>query len=421
MMKKFIYIVAVMACMWHTSHAQDQVRRYLDRYDYGKAVEALDSLMACENADSVSLAVQKAKCLRRIYRTEEAVMTLTEVLHLDQFNVELMAELAECHVQTGNTEEAFTLYSMLTTLQPENTYFKMCQARILYREKEYQGSIEIFKQIASRDSLPEVLSLIGDGYKNLGQGDSAMVYYDAVLRRKPAHAPTISKKADIMLAAKEYDPVAKMCKEYLDNEPDDLTILPIYGLTRYLQERYAQSIQTFFHMLKLGDDSFSTHYYLGLSYYAMNHWPDAIPELEKAYQIDSSDVKLVYQLAHAKSHMLSTNDLNPESERLYKRALDMLQPDPALIHNIYGSMALARHGAEKYQDAIKYYELSYKYNPKNISALSAIAHCYERLKKYDKALEYYERYLKVGKPGSSGYKFVEESIAYIKQEKFMEE
>ena len=299
MMKKFIYIVAVMACIWQTSHAQDQVRRYLDRYDYGKAVEALDSLMACENADSVSLAVQKAKCLRRIYRTEEAVMTLTEVLHLDQFNVELMAELAECHVQTGNTEEAFTLYSMLTTLQPENTYFKMCQARILYREKEYQGSIEIFKQIASRDSLPEVLSLIGDGYKNLGQGDSAMVYYDAVLRRKPAHAPTISKKADIMLAAKEYDPVAKMCKEYLDNEPDDLTILPIYGLTRYLQERYAQSIQTFFHMLKLGDDSFSTHYYLGLSYYAMNHWPDAIPELEKAYQIDSSDVKLVYQLAHA--------------------------------------------------------------------------------------------------------------------------
>ena len=85
------------------------------------------------------------------------------------------------------------------------------------------------------------------------------------------------------------------------------------------------------------------------------------------------------------------------------------------------SVALARHSAEKYQDAIKYYELSYKHNPKNISALSAIAHCYERLKKYDKALEYYERYLKLAKPGSAGYKYAEESIAYIKQEKFMEE
>ena len=43
------------------------------------------------------------------------------------------------------------------------------------------------------------------------------------------------------------------------------------------------------------------------------------------------------------------------------------------------------------------------------------------LAEYDKALDYYERYIKAGKPGSKGYKFVEESIAYIKQEKFMEE
>ena len=46
---------------------------------------------------------------------------------------------------------------------------------------------------------------------------------------------------------------------------------------------------------------------------------------------------------------------------------------------------------------------------------------FETFEDYDKALEYYERYLKVGKKGSSGYKFVEESIAYLKQEKFMEE
>lgn len=43
------------------------------------------------------------------------------------------------------------------------------------------------------------------------------------------------------------------------------------------------------------------------------------------------------------------------------------------------------------------------------------------MKEYDKALKYYEMYLKVGKPGTAGYAFVEESIAYIKQEKFMEE
>lgn len=43
------------------------------------------------------------------------------------------------------------------------------------------------------------------------------------------------------------------------------------------------------------------------------------------------------------------------------------------------------------------------------------------MKNYKKALEYYEKYMKVGKPGSAGYKFVQESIEYVKQEKFMEE
>lgn len=71
--------------------------------------------------------------------------------------------------------------------------------------------------------------------------------------------------------------------------------------------------------------------------------------------------------------------------------------------------------------ARKYYELSYKYDPRNISALSSIGYCYERMKNYDKALEYYERYKKVGKPGTAGYRFVEESIEYVKREKFMEE
>jgi tetratricopeptide (TPR) repeat protein len=157
----------------------------------------------------------------------------------------------------------------------------------------------------------------------------------------------------------------------------------------------------------------------------LKNWHNAIEELDKAYQIDSSDVTLVYHLANAKSHMTPVDKsgkpvLNPESERLYARALNMIEPSPTMMQNIYGSMAVARHTIEKYEEAIKYYKLSYKYNPKNISALSSIGYCYERLKNYEKALEYYQLYKKVGKPGTEGYKFVEESIRYVTQEKFMQ-
>lgn len=411
-----------------STQAQECLQNALNRYDYSDAIHIIDSLMATDKADSVGLALQKARCLKKLYRAEEAAEAIAEVLHIDQFNVELMAELAECHMQSGNTEEAFSLYSLLSGMQPDNVYFKICQARILYREKQYKESIAACKSIIGQDSIPDILSLTADAYKNTGAADSALVYYDHVLRMKPYHVQTMSKKADILLSAKQYLPVIDMSREYLKNDPDNMTMLPVYGLALHLQGSYTLSIEQFEHLLELGDDSYAVHYYLGLNHYMMNNWPRAIPEFEKAYQIDSSDVTLVYQLANAMSHRViskgfesSNMELNPESERLYAKALDMLKPNPAMMHNIYGSMAMARHRIEDYNEAIKYYELSFRYNPKNISALSSIGYCYERMKDYRKALQYYEEYLKRGKPGSSGYKFVEESIAYVKQELFMEE
>lgn len=413
-------------------NGQNKLQESLDRYDYKTAIAIIDSLTAKIGTDStyiaenretvIDLALQKARCLRRLYRMQESVEVLADVLYLDQFNIELIADLAESHMQVGNTPEAFKLYGILSQMQPENSYFKICKARILYREKQYEECISACMEIIARDSIPEILTMTADAYRNLGKADSALVYYDHVLVKRPKHVATMSKKADILLSKKQYLPVIEMSSEYLKEDPDNMTMLPIYGLALHLQGSYQLSIEQFEHQRHLGDNSYAVHYYLGLNHYMMHIWPSAIEELEKAYQIDSSDVTLVYQLAHAKSHLpKGSQRLNPESERLYAKALQMLQPSSSMMHNIYGSMAMARHIIEQYEDAIKYYELSYKYNPKNISALSSIGYCHERLKNHKKALEYYERYIKLGKPGTAGYKFVEESIDYIKQEMFMEE
>lgn len=435
-MKRIILFFGILFLPCIICNSQDRLQRAIDRYDYKTALYIIDSLATEIGTDSVvvaqnkeaviDFALQKARCLRRLYRMQESVEVLAEVLYLDQYNIELMADLAESHMQVGNTLEAFNLYGILTQMQPDNPYFKICQARILYREKQYEESIAACKVITAQDTIPEILSMTADAYKSLGKADSALVYYNHVLAMRPGHVPTMSKKADILLSEKQYIPVIEMSREYLEEDPDNMTMLPIYGLALHLQGSYPLSIEQFEHQRDLGDDSYAVHYYLGLNHYMMDNWSRAVEELEKAYQIDSSDVTLVYQLAHAKSHMpimtgMESHRLNPESERLYSKALEMLQPSPTMMHNIYGSMAMARHTIAQYAEAIKYYELSYKYNPKNISALSSIGYCYERLKNYTKALEYYERYIKLGKPGTAGYKFVEESIEYVKQEKFMEE
>lgn len=205
-------LVAILLNTAMIALGQDRLQELLDRYDYKTAISVIDSLAAEIGTDSTSiaehreevidLALQKARCLRRLYRMQESVEVLAEVLYLDQFNIEMMADLAESHMQVGNTMEAFTLYGTLSRMQPENPYFKICQARILYKEKQYKESISICEDIAAQDSIPEILTLIADAYNNLGKADSALVYYNHVLSKRPNHVPTMNKKADILLSAK---------------------------------------------------------------------------------------------------------------------------------------------------------------------------------------------------------------------------
>lgn len=363
--------------------------------------------------------IENARQLRRLYKTDEAIDTLMAALQYNTSDIEVLTELAECHTAAGNSEEAFGWWVMLSTMQPENLYFKIAQAKLMFREKAYDECIDVCKVITARDTIPEILSMTGDAFRYIGKADSALVYYDRFLAIKPLHAKTVSRKADILLAEKKHDEVLQMTGAFLEKKPDDMTVLPIHGLALHLSKKYRESLETFKRQASLGDKSFSIHYYLGLNHYMLDDIVKANKEFEMAYQQDSSDVSLLYHLAETKSRL--SYGSTPETERLYERALKLLEPDPSLMHNIYGSRAMSFHRAEDYRKAIRYYELSYRYDPKNISALSSIGYCYERLKEYDNALKYYEKYLKKGKPGSKGYRFVEESIAYIKQERFMAE
>ena len=136
-MKRIIFFFGILFLPCIICNSQDRLQRAIDRYDYKTALYIIDSLSTEIGTDSVvvvqnketviDLALQKARCLRRLYRMQESVEVLAEVLYLDQYNIELMADLAESHMQAGNTMEAFNLYGILSQMQPDNSYFKICK------------------------------------------------------------------------------------------------------------------------------------------------------------------------------------------------------------------------------------------------------------------------------------------------------
>ncbi len=377
------------------------------------AQPAADSLAARREA------LAEARYLKSIFKTEAAIELLSGFVAPGIMDEELLAELADCHFIAGEYESAAGTYQLLSLHSPDNLLYRIKQMQIAFRMKDYRACVSFGQQILAQDSIPAVAALTGDAFNLVGRSDSALVYYQHALSLKPLNETVVSKAANILLADKQYDDVLSLTGDYLTFDPDNFTVLPIQGLAYYLKNEYDSSYVIFQHLEDMGVDNYPLHYYLGQCLWHTNVTYAAERELLKAWAIDSSDANLAWAIAAVKTEMY--RPFEKQVKPWLDKATDMIRPDSAFVSRIHHQYGTGYYGLERFDEAIAHYQKAYRYNPSNIQALSTIAYCYERQKKYKQALEYYEKYLKVARPGTRGYDFAQKSIEYIKGEIFMEE
>ncbi len=362
----------------------------------------------------------QAKYLKSIYKTDEAIEMLSALVNPQMLDEQVFAELADCHFQSGDYETAAGTYFLLSSRIPGNVLYKIRQMQIYSRLKAWPLSIQAGREVLQIDTIPAVLGVIGDSFRQMEQGDSALWYYRRSLAYKPMNEAVLSKAVNVLLSADQYDEAVAITEPFLAEDPDNTTIAPLKGLALYLKGNYKEAVKVFQRQEEIGNDTYPIHYYLGQSFWHENVTYRAEQELLAAWQIDSSDVNLAYSIAAVKAEALRL--FEDDVKVWLDKAMDMLQPDPVMmsrIHQQYGVGYFRRQ--DSWDQAIEHYKEAYRYNPKNISALSTIGYCYEYNKDYKNALEWYEKYMKVARPGSSGYNFVKKSIEQIKGELFMEE
>ena len=361
----------------------------------------------------------QARYLKSIYHIDEAVGLLSDLVMPGILDEGVLSELADCHFQNGDLEDAAGTYYLLSARQPENILYQIRLMQINYRLKAYPQSIQAGKAVLQRDSIPAVMSYVGDGFNQIGQVDSALWYYRRALALKPRNKTTLSKAVGILLDGKDYDGAISLCEPFLAEDPDNTTIAPLKGLALYLKKDYKSAVKVFQHQEDIGNDSYPIHYYLGQSYWHTQVIYRAEKELLAAWQIDSSDVNLAYSIAAVKAE--AYRPFETDVSLWLDKALDMLEPDHVTLSRIHQQYGLGYYRRQdSWDQAIGHYKEAYKYNPKFISALSFIAYCYQQKKDYKQAVEWYEKYLKVAKPGSSGYEFAADNLAYVRSELFME-
>ena len=377
------------------------------------------SAQAADPQSDRNAALSEARHLKSIFKIDEAIERLSAFVTPDSFDEEILSELADCHFQNGDYESAAGTYFLLTSKFPRNILYKVKQMQTFYRMKAFAQSAEAGKAVLQLDTIQAIAALVGDSFNQADMPDSALTYYRLALSLKPLNESVVSKSARILLSRRDYDGAIAMANEYLALDPDNFTIAPIKGLAHYSKNEYVPAIDVFERQEKLGNDSYPVHYYLGQCYWHTEVMYRAQEELLAAWQIDSSDVNLAYSIAAVYAD--SNRPFEKEVKPWLDKAMDMLQPDPVIMSRIHQQYGLGEYRKNNWKQAIDHYKEAYRYNLNFISALSTVAYCYEQMKDYKSALEWYEKYLKVAKPGTRGHDFATQSVKYLKGELFMEE
>ena len=383
-------------------------------------IAALDSLVAVsDSAAARGLVLRKAALLKRMYCFDEAAEALSSLLSPGSVDTEVLGELADCHYQAGRSPEAMLLYMQLTQLHPEDLGNQVRFLSLLNRAGALSDVVARGREVLQRDTLIPVLTLVGDAFNKMEQPDSAMHYYGAALRRRPRNASVVSKMSNILLERKDYDGALSLAENYLALDSLNIDILRIKGLAYYLKENWMLSADAFELAVELGDDTYAPHYYLAKDYSGLHMFREADEHFMRAWQLDSTRASLALEIAVNRTNGIAAYRTGVVP--WFEKALKMMEPDSTLMSSIYQNYATAEYTRMDWDKAISLYQKAYEYNQKNISALSTIGYCYEQKKDYRHAVEYYERYLKVGRPGTRAYQFVEESLRFVRAERFMEE
>ena len=354
--------------------------------------------------------------LKQLWKYAEAVAALTQMMAEQGPQPILLGELADCHYQSGNAAEALAQYTLLAEMQPDRLLYKLRLMNLLYRGKQYEASVGLGREILQRDSITQVISLVGDAFNQLERRDSAEWYYRRALERRPHNESVLNKLCGILLGREQYDEVLSLTGAFLADEPDNLTILPVSGIAHFAKEQFDEAEADFSRMQKLGDDGYAVHYYLGQCAQKFGRTWAAEQEFEKAWQRDSTDVGLAITIARLKSDLLHS-----DWSQWYEKALERLSPDQRTIANIaatHQNYALSAYKYGQWDLCISEYNKLLGMNPQHYAAYYMIAQCYEYKKDYRNALSWYKKAQGAFASGSRGREIADSGVARMTEELF---
>lgn len=385
-------LVTLLLCifpLWGYAQSEEEIRRLLEQYEH----ETVIAQLSPEMGDTV-LTPLRAKALRSMNRYPEALNEWNSLLREDSTDTKVLIELAECYRLVGNLGKATQCYAKAVVLNEDNRYFRIQHIRSLLSSDNYDAARIACHAWLEKDSLSGLAyKFLGMAYEGLAADNSdellnAFSAYKASYRIDSLDAQTVAHIAAIFNDNEQYRDAVEVTERYRLSDTLNMDVNRQNAKAYCLLKEYPTAISRYEALKEMGDRSFTTLYYLGVSHYADNWVYGAYDNLLLAHKKSPMDVNVLYYLGKAASR----SSWKKEGVGYLKKALEIVVPTDSLMARLYDGLVECYGYVNEPYEKIEAMKKLYTYS-KRYSLFYHIAYTYDRKKDYANAVHYYEKYM----------------------------
>ena len=408
----------------------NELRKSLEQYDYETVMESIPPVVG----DSLFTPL-RAQALKAMGRLSETLAEWNSLLPSDSSNIKVAIELAECYRQMGNARKAVECYRKAMEIQPLNKYFRLQCIRTLLNAEEYEEAKTACHEWLDMDTVSATgYKYLGQSYEGLVEKDPeaisyAFLSYNAAYRRDSLDAQTVARIANIFNNNRQYADAIDVTETYRLTDTLNTDVNRQNAKAYCLNKAYKKAIERYESLKRMGDRSFTTLYYLGVSY-IQDNWPyGGYDNLTLAHRLNPQDINVLYYLSQACAH----SSYKQEGVEYILKAIDIATPKDSLMARLYEGLAECYYYADEPYKRIDALKELYQWNQHRVN-FYRIAEIYDRQEDYANAVHYYEKYMSMvpedqriprdeeGNPIEGGqqtyYQLAEKRIKKIKEEDF---
>ncbi|MEX2600058.1 MAG: tetratricopeptide repeat protein [Balneolaceae bacterium] len=369
----------------------DQIKLMVVNGETSQAMERLNLVLEDQepSEEVLSLLIQ---LYQQNYRFQEIDKLYREHQPLLERHREATLSYAQAKLQTGYRTEASRVLEQLREEYPDETRVRILLSRIYFDEEEWESALPVFEELTSL--APENLyfrTRYARVLRSLSDEARAREILLSVLQEDQEYLPAILELLSIFYVANDLQAARALADRGIRLYPEEHRLWDLSARIAYHQSEYDLAIDHWMRVITLNEETFSINRSLGLSYYQLDDPDNSIYYFRQALNENPDDMISLFYTA-----MVYRQLENWEEAELVLTQLFELHIGDYLMDTLM-QRAVAYESLGKLDAAESDYRLAKLIDPGHANADFYLATLYDRhFNDHTSAIEQYQMYLENG-------------------------